>query len=113
MVLATHIIKIYGAISQFIWPEKKLKNYVDKKIKNDIFVTFHAKLKSFKLEEEKVEILVYVSALPSEVTAKVVDEWLKDNTRRKGLRVENFEIEIIASKIDPDFNRSKELIYLE
>lgn len=113
MIFATHLIKIHGSINQFIWPEKKLKNFVDRKIRNDIFVTFHAELKSFKLEGEKVEILVYVSALPSEVTVKVVDEWLKDNTIRRGLRVENFEIEIIASKIDPDFNRSKELIFLE
>ncbi|MFA6097888.1 MAG: hypothetical protein WC788_09795 [Candidatus Paceibacterota bacterium] len=113
MIFATHIIKIHGAINQFIWPEKKLRNYVDKKVKNDIFVTFHARLKSFRLEEEKVEVRVYLSALPSEVTAKVVDEWLKDNTIRRGLGVENFEIEIIASKIDPDFNRSKELIFLE
>lgn len=113
MVFATHFIKIYGKINIFIWPEKKLRNYVNKKIRTEIYSTFHAKCKLFKLEEEKIEVWVYISALPSEVSTNIVEKWINDCMVIRGLKIEKFEIEIIASKIDREFNKSKVLIYLE
>lgn len=113
MAFATHLIKIRGLINRFIWPEKKLKNYVNKKIKTEIDSVLHPDLELFKLEDEKIEIWVYISALPSEATRDIVEKWLNDHIVERGLKVENFEIEIIASKIDREFNKSNMLIYLE
>lgn len=113
MAFATHLIKIRGVINQFIWPEKKLKDYVNNKIRTEIESVLHPDLELFKLEEEKIEIWVYISALPSEATRNIVEKWLNDHIMERGLKVENFDIEIIASKIDREFNKQKVLVYLE
>lgn len=113
MVFATHLIKIYGEINVFIWPEKKLRSYVNRKIRTEIEPVLHPDLELFRLSDERIEILVYISALPSEVSRDIVGKWIKDHIVERGLSVENFEIEIIASKIDRDFNKSKILIFLE
>lgn len=113
MAIATHLVKIKGKANIFIWPEKKLRNYVDKKIKTEIELIFHPSLELFKLEEEEIEIWVYVSALLSEATEDIVEKWLKDHIVEKGLKVENFEIEKIANMLGGKLNKSKMLIYLE
>lgn len=113
MAIATHLIKIHGKANQFIWPEKKLRNYVDKKIKIEIESVLHPEVELFNLKEEKIEVWVYISALPSEATRNIVQKWLDDHITERGLRVINFEIEIIASRIDREFNKTKMFIYLE
>lgn len=106
MVIATHLIKIKGKADIFIWPEKKLKNHVIKKIKMEIEPSFHASLELFKLDSGNVEVWVFVSALPSEVSKNIVEKWLSDHIMEKGLKVDSFEIKEVASLTDANVNKN-------
>lgn len=111
MAFATHLVKINGEVDLSVWSEEKLKKYVSNKIKKEIEPTFHASRELFKLEDDKVEVWVYISALPSEATRKVIEKWLNDHIVEDGLKVTNFEVEVVASMVDPD--KTKFFIRLE
>lgn len=101
MVIATHIIKIRGMFEENIWnDEKKIKEYVKNKIKNEIDDSFHADLELFNINGNKIEVWVYISALSSEVTNDIIDKWIKDHIKDEGISVNDFEFEKIFDMTD-------------
>lgn len=99
MHVATHMITILGTFDRR-WTEESLKEYVRKKIQNDIFSTFHASLEEFNARYPDVKVSVYISCLPSEVSRKIINKWFKDHPPEPGLRVTWFGIDEINSLFD-------------
>jgi hypothetical protein len=95
MVIATHLIKIKGNFDVREWTEKKLEEYVKQKIK-EIEPSFHADLELLQVQENNVEVWVYISALPSEVSDKIVDDWIKTHLKEEDIQTKEFEIEVIV-----------------
>lgn len=101
MHIATHIIKIKGKIDKNIWTEDKLDKYVRSKIDGDITSFYHADLELFGIEDNIINVWVFVSALPSEVSRDIVDKWLNDHIKEDGINVTSFEIEELFDLAHP------------
>jgi len=93
MVIATHIIKINGKFDKNIWTKEKLEVYVRSKIECDIEKLYYADLELFNVDNEIINVWVFVSALPSEVTRDIVGKWIKDHITEEGITMTEFEIE--------------------
>lgn len=93
MSIATHIIKIKGTFDEKLWNEKKIEDYVDHKIENEIDETFNIDIELFKITGNNIEIWVFIFAFPSEVDNGIIDKWIKDHIKEEGLKVESFEFE--------------------
>ena len=91
MPVATHIIKLKGTFDEKIWDEKKIEDYVDYKIENEIDETFSTDLELYNITGNKIEIWVFIFAYPSEVSDKIIDKWIKDHIKENGLKVDSFE----------------------
>jgi len=78
MHIATHIIKIKGKYDGS-WDEKKLRAYVDLKIKNEIEDVLHPDLELFEAKE-----------------------WIKDHIKEEGLSVTEFTVEMIFNMCSPN-----------
>jgi hypothetical protein len=91
MHIATHIIKIKGKYDSS-WDEKKLRAYVDLKIKNEIEEVLHPDLELFEAKDGNIDIWIYITGYPSEATYKVVEEWIKDHITEEGLSVTEFTV---------------------
>lgn len=98
MVIATHLIKVKGEIGQ--WSEGRLREYVDDKIVNEIDLSIHTSLEKFELKGNHAEVWVYIHAFPSEITQKVIEDWLKNHIKEPDVNVKGFEIVKIASLLD-------------
>ncbi len=94
MVLATHLIKIKGNFNRNKWTEKKLEEYVKQKIK-EIEPSFHTELELFQIQDNNIDVWVYISALPSEVSDKIVDKWIKTHLKEEGIETKEFEKKMI------------------
>ena len=94
MVIATHLIKIKGDFDVQKWTEKKLEEYVKQKIK-EIDPSFHTDLELFQIQDSNIEVWVYISAFPSEVSDKIVGDWIKAHLKEEGIETKEFEIEVI------------------
>ncbi len=94
MHIATHIIKIKGTFDSS-WDEKKLRAYVDLKIKNEIEDVLHPSLDLFEAKDGIVDVWVFITALPSEARYKVVEKWIKDHIKEDGLSVTESNVEMI------------------
>ena len=101
MHIATHLIKIKGKIDKNIWTEDKLDKYVRSKIDGDITNFYHADLELFGIEDEVVNVWVFVSALPSEVSRDIIDKWLKNHIKEEGITATEFEIEELFDLAHP------------
>jgi hypothetical protein len=101
MHIATHIIKIKGTFDGS-WDEKKLKAYVDFKIKNEIEDVLHPSLELFEAKDSIVDVWVFITALPSEAKYKVVEAWIKDHIKEVGLSVTEFTVEMIFNMCSSD-----------
>jgi hypothetical protein len=95
MVIATHLIKVKGNFDPKKWTEKKLEKYVKQKIK-EIEPSFHADLELLQIQGNNIEVWVYISALPSEVSDKIVDGWIKAHLKEEGIETKEFEIKVIV-----------------
>lgn len=93
MSIATHIVKVKGTFDEKLWNEKKIEDYVDYKIENDIDETFNTDLELFNITGNNIEIWVFIFAFPSEVDNGIIDKWIKDHIIDEGLKVESFEFE--------------------
>lgn len=102
MTIGTHIIKIRGTFDENIWKEDELKNYVESKIKKEIYPTFHTDLELFKVDGDKVAVWAYVSAYPSEVTSNIIGKWIVDHIKEEGITVNDFEFEMIVDVTKKD-----------
>lgn len=105
MTIATHVIKIRGIFDENIWKEDELKNYVASKIKKEIYHTFHADLELFQVDGDKIEIWIYISAYPSEVTNNIIGKWIVDHIKEEGITANDFEFEMIVDITKKDENK--------
>jgi hypothetical protein len=93
MHVATHLIKIEGRFDNDIWTKDKLEKYVRSKIEYDIEKFFHADLELFGIDDEIINVWIYISALPSEVSKDIVSKWLSNHIKEEGITVTCFNIE--------------------
>ena len=101
MAIATHLIKIKGEFNPDIWNETSLKEYVVNKI-TEIESTFHTETELFNVHDtDKIDVWVYVHGLPSEVSRRIVGQWIEVHIIEEGLTVIKFEIEVINSLLEP------------
>lgn len=103
MVVATHVVKVRGTFDRNVWNDEKLKKYVRRKIICEIEDSFHTHLELFKIDRKdgggdkgRVDVWVYLYALPSEVDRKVVEKWIDEHIIEEGLTVEEFEFSIMV-----------------
>ena len=100
MHIVTHIIKVKGTFD-LSWDENKLRDYVDLKIKNEIEHVLHPNLELFEAKDGNVDVWIFITALPSEATHKVVETWIKDHIKEDGLSVTEFNVEMISNLCNP------------
>ena len=99
MPIATHLIKIKGTFDKNIWGydvellNEILKEFVKTKIKLEIDSYYHADLELFKLDDNKINVWVFINALPSNVSKYIIGKWLEDHINEEGIKVTDFEIE--------------------
>lgn len=93
MSVVTHVVKIKGAFDEKIWDEKKIEDYVDYKIENEINETFNTDLELYNITGNNIEIWVFIFAYPSEVDNGIIDKWIKNHIKEEGLKVDSFEFE--------------------
>ncbi len=101
MHIATHLIKIKGTYDSS-WDEKKLRAYVDLKIKTEIEDVLHPSLELFEVKDGVVDVWFFITALPSEAKYKVVETWIKDHIKEEGLYVTDLAVEMISNMCNPD-----------
>lgn len=99
MLVATHLIKIKGTFNKNIWgyDEEKLndilKEYVKTKIKFEIDSCYHADLELFKIDDDKIEVWVFINALSSCVSKDIIEKWLNNHINDEGIISTDVEIE--------------------
>jgi hypothetical protein len=101
MHVATHLIKIKGKIDKNIWTKEKLKDYILSKIGSDILRYYHTDLELFRIDDKIVDVWVYISALPSEVSQDIICNWLNFYIKEDGIDVISFEVEKRFDLTDP------------
>lgn len=95
------MIKIRGALDENIYKEqKKIKEYVKDKIKDEIDPSFHTDLELFEINGNKIEVWVYIHAFPSEVTNDIIEKWIQDHIKEEGISVIGFEFKKIFDMTD-------------
>ncbi len=109
MSIATHIVKIKGTFDEKLWNEKKIEDYVDYKIENEIDETFNTDLELINITDNNIEIWVFIFAFPSEVDNRIIDKWIKDHIKEEGLKVESFEFKQLVD-ITVDLLKQKSFI---
>lgn len=99
MRIATHLIKIKGIFDKDIWghdheiAETKLRQYVDTKIKDEIENLYHADLELFQIDDNKIEVWVFISAFQYEASKDLIEKWLNEHIKEEGIKVIVFEID--------------------
>lgn len=96
MPVATHLVKIKGSFDEKIWNKKKIEDYVDYKIENEMDETFSTDLELYDIIDNNIEIWVLMFAYPSEVDNRIIDKWIKDHIKEEGLKVDSFEFEMLV-----------------
>lgn len=97
MVVATHLIKIKGTF-QNVWEHddemlnKTLKEYVKTKIKNEIDSYYHADLELFKIDDNKIEVWVFIKAY-IDISKDTIEKWLNEHINEYGIIPTDIEIE--------------------
>jgi len=97
MVIASHIIRVNGKFDKNIWNKELLKEYVKNKIL-ELEDVLHPDLELFSVKDNKIDVWIYLSAFPSEVSQKIVDKWALDHITEEGLSVTSIGIEMIFDK---------------
>jgi len=103
MVIASHLIKIKGEFKTSKWNKNTLKIYVMNKIQ-EIDYSLHPDLELFGVKKNKIDVWIYLSALPSEVSQEIVDKWSREHITEEGLTVKEIIIEVIFNITDPHNN---------
>lgn len=101
MVIATHLIKIKGSVDKDKWTEETLREYIQKKIADEICPSFHAETELFSIKDNDAEAWVYISAFPSEIGEDVIKKWLCDHIKEDGITVKDFEIVVVVDLTNP------------
>lgn len=92
MHIATHVIKIKGNADKNLWTKDKLEKYIRSKI-DRVQSFYHANLELFTIDDEVVNVWIFVSALPSEVSKDIICKWLSNHIKEDGITLTNLEIE--------------------
>lgn len=108
MAFATHIIKIKGRFDAQKWTEEKLRSYVNEKISNEIKSFYHTNIELFQVQENNIEVWVYISALPSE--AKLIEEWIENHIKEEGIIIKGFKVEEMMNRLDPASEKSSQIM---
>ena len=101
MVIATHIIKINGKFDKNIWTKEKLEVYVRSKIECNIDKVYHTDLELFNVDNEIINVWVFISTLLSEVNRDIVENWIKNHIIEEGITMTDFEIKEIFDLCNP------------
>lgn len=110
MTIATHLIKIKGTFDRNIWGHEDkflnetLKEYVKTKIKNEIFSSYHADLELFKIDDDKIEVWVFINSPPISTLKDIVEKWLDDHVNDEGIMATDVEIEEKFNLYSPENN---------
>jgi len=96
MPVATHLVKIKGSFDEKIWDKKRIEDYVDYKIENEIDETFSTDLELYNIIDNNIEIWIFIFGYPSEVDNRIIDKWIKDHIKEEGLKVDSFEFEMLV-----------------
>jgi hypothetical protein len=97
MAIATHLIKIKGSFNEKEWTEEKIRNLVERKIQQEVERFYYPDLELFQVTNNNIEVWVFVSAFPSEVTNEIIEKWLQDHVKEEGIEVKDFEIKEMIS----------------
>jgi hypothetical protein len=113
MPFATHLIKVRGNFSPE-WTEDRLREYVNRKIKEEIDDYFSTQIELFEINNNVIDVWVFISALIETNRIKeMVDKWLREHVKEEGLTVENYEvIEILTPEHLIDGTKPIILIHL-
>lgn len=99
MTVATHLIKIKGTFDKNIWGHgekvlnETLKEYIKTKIKNEIFSSYHADLELFKIDDDKIEVWVYINSPPLSTLKDMIEKWIHDHINEEGIVATDIEVE--------------------
>ena len=110
MAIATHLVKIKGSFDKG-WNEKKLRNYIDEKINEEILSYFHANLELFKIDKNNtIQVWVYLQAFPREVTEEIIRSWFSNHIKEKGIEIKSLEIKEMINLIKPINEKTSKFI---
>ena len=107
MTIATHVVKIKGTFDEKIWNEKKLEEYVDSKIENEIQESFNTDLELFNVTDNKIEVWILISAFPSEVKEDIIGKWIQDHIVEEGLKIDDFEFRKLVDVTERDWRYNR------
>ncbi len=96
MAFATHLIKMKDKFSP-TWTEDELEEYVRKKIKEEIEDYYSTQIELLSIEDNFIEVWVFISALLENSYLKEMVKWLEEHIKEDGLTVEDFEIREIVN----------------
>ncbi len=97
--IATHLIKIKGTFDKKIWGyekeilNEKLKEFVNKKIKEEIDDIYHTDLELFQINDNIIDVWVYIRAYPYNISKDIIEKWLKDHIKEEGITIIDFDYE--------------------
>jgi hypothetical protein len=109
MAIATHLIKIKGTFDKNIWGyggkelNKTLEEYVKKKI-NEIDGYYHANLELFKIDDNNIDVWIFIEAILSSVSKDIIEKWIKNHINEEGIMVTYIEIEEKMNPFSPENN---------
>jgi phenylacetate-coenzyme A ligase PaaK-like adenylate-forming protein len=92
MAIATHLIKIKGYTNMEKWTKEKIKEYIKKKMKNEIESFYHPDLELLNIKDNDIEVWAYISALPSEAKEDVIEKWLNNHIKEDDFIIKDFEV---------------------
>lgn len=101
--IATHLIKIKGTFDKKIWGyekeilNEKLKEYVNKKIKEEIDRIYHTDLELFQINDNMIDVWVYLRAYPYDISKDIIEKWLKNHIKDEGITIIDFNFEEITN----------------
>lgn len=110
MYTATHLIKIKGKFDKNIWGyednilNETLKEYIKTKIKFEIDSYYHTDLELFKIDDDNIDVWIYLSTPQSCVSRDIIEKWLNDHINEEGIIATDFEIEERANPFSSENN---------
>jgi len=94
MVIATHLIKIKGTFDPKKWTKEKLKEFVKQKILK-LDSSFHAKVELFQVQNNNVDVWIYIFGYPSEVSNFIIAAWIRAYLKEDGIEVKKFKFKVL------------------
>jgi len=99
MTVGTHLIKIKGTFDKKIWGYEDewvneiFKEYIKTKIKNEIDSHYNPNLEFVRIDDNKIEVWIYIKALSLNISRDIIEKWLIDHIHEDGIDIYDLEIE--------------------